>query len=199
MSRIGKQPIPLPAGVTLKVEEDGRVTATGPKGSITKQLSPEMSITVEGNQILVTRPTDQDRHRALHGLTRTLVNNMVVGVSAGYQKVLNVTGVGFRATVTSGNLTLNVGYSHPVELTPREGITFSTVVDPATRMPVITVSGIDKEVVGQTAAEVRKVRKPEPYKGKGIRYSNEVIRRKAGKSGKAGGKGGKGGGGKGKK
>ena len=118
---------------------------------------------------------------------------MVIGVSTGYQKVLNVTGVGFRATVTGRKMTLNVGYSHSVEIEPREGITFSTVVDPATRMPVITVSGIDKQMVGQQAAEVRKVRPPEPYKGKGIRYSDEIVRRKAGKSGKAGAKGGKGG------
>jgi len=195
MSRIGKQPIPLPSGVTLKVEADGTVTATGPKGTITKRLSPDINIAVEGNQIVVTRPTDSDRHRALHGLTRTLVANMVTGVSAGYQKVLNVTGVGFRAEVSSGNLRLNVGYSHSVEITPRPGISFASVVDPATRMPVITVAGIDKEVVGQMAAEVRAVRPPEPYKCKDIRYNNEIIRRKAGKSGKAGkGAGGKGGG-----
>jgi len=195
MSRIGKQPIPLPSGVTLKVEADGTVTATGPKGTITKRLSPDINIAVEGNQIVVTRPTDSDRHRALHGLTRTLVANMVTGVSAGYQKVLNVTGVGFRAEVSSGNLRLNVGYSHSVEIMPRPGISFASFVDPATRMPVITVAGIDKEVVGQMAAEVRAVRPPEPYKGKGIRYNNEIIRRKAGKSGKAGkGAGGKGGG-----
>ncbi|MDX1931266.1 MAG: 50S ribosomal protein L6 [Capsulimonadales bacterium] len=201
MSRIGKQPIPLPNGVKLTAEADGRVTATGPKGTITKQLSPELTVAVEGNQIVVTRPTDSDRHRALHGLTRTLIANMVTGVSAGYQKVLNVTGVGYRAEVTGGKLRLNVGYSHPVEMTPRPGITFTSVVDPATRMPVITIAGIDKETVGQMAAEVRSIRPPEPYKGKGIRYSNEVIRRKAGKSGKAGkgGKGGKGGGGGGKK
>jgi large subunit ribosomal protein L6 len=202
MSRIGRQPVALPNGVTVKAETDGRVTATGPKGSLTKQLSPEINVAVESNQILITRPTDSDRHRALHGLTRTLVANMVTGVSAGYQKVLNVTGVGFRAEVTGGKLRLNVGYSHPVEMNPRPGITFSTVVDPATRMPVITIAGIDKEVVGQMAAEVRSVRPPEPYKGKGIRYSNEIVRRKAGKSGKAG-KGGKGakagGGGGGKK
>jgi large subunit ribosomal protein L6 len=185
----------LPNGVSLKVDADGTVTATGPKGNITKKLSPDITIAVEGGQIVVTRPTDSDRHRALHGLTRTLVANMVAGVSTGYQKVLNVTGVGFRAEVTGGNLRLNVGYSHPVEVTPRPGIAFSSVVDPATRMPVITIAGIDKEVVGQMAAEVRAVRPPEPYKGKGIRYSNEVIRRKAGKSGKAG-KAGKGGGGK---
>ncbi|MES2459208.1 MAG: 50S ribosomal protein L6 [Armatimonadota bacterium] len=192
MSRIGKQPIPVPAGVTITAEEDGRITVKGPKGTLTRQLSPDMKIVQNDGQLTVERPTDTDRHRALHGLTRTLVANMVQGVSVGYQKVLNVTGVGFRATITGRKLTLNVGYSHPVEIEPREGITFSTVVDPATRMPVITVTGIDKQMVGQQAAEVRKVRKPEPYKGKGIRYSDEVVRRKAGKSGKAGAKGGKG-------
>ena len=192
MSRIGKQPIALPSGVKITAEADGRVTVTGPKGTLIRQLTPELSVVVENNQILVTRPTDSDRHRALHGLTRTLVANMVIGVSTGYQKILNMTGVGYRAEVTGGKLRLNVGYSHPVEMTPRPGITFTSVVDPATRMPVVTISGIDKEVVGQMAAEVRSVRPPEPYKGKGIRYANEVIRRKAGKSGKAG-KGGKGG------
>lgn len=192
MSRIGKQPIPVPAGVTITAEEDGRITVKGPKGTLTRQLSPDMKITQSDGHLLVERPTDTDRHRALHCLTRTLVANMVIGVATGYQKVLNVTGVGFRATVAGAKLTLNVGYSHSVEINPRPGITFSTVVDPATRMPVITVSGIDKQMVGQQAAEVRKVRPPEPYKGKGIRYSDEVVRRKAGKSGKAGAKGGKG-------
>jgi large subunit ribosomal protein L6 len=145
-----------------------------------------MTLSVEGTTLSVVRPTDSDDDRAQHGLVRTLVNNMVVGVSVGYQRVLNVTGVGYRATVEGGNLVLNVGYSHSVTVTPRPGITFTTVVDPATRMPVITVVGIDKEVVGQQSAEIRKVRKPEPYKGKGIRYSDEIVRRKAGKSGKAG-------------
>ena len=191
MSRIGKQPIAVPAGVSIKTEADGLTTVTGPKGTLVRTLSPEMILRQDGDTMYVERPTDSDRHRALHGLTRTLVANMVTGVSAGYQKVLNVTGVGFRATVADGKLTLNVGYSHPVEISPRQGITFSSVVDPANRMPIITVAGIDKEVVGQQAAEVRAVRKPEPYKGKGIRYSNEIIRRKAGKTGKAGAKGGK--------
>ena len=190
MSRIGKQPIPLPSGVTISADPDGLVTVKGAKGAITKRLSPDMKILQEDGHVRVERPTDSDRHRALHGLTRTLVANMVQGVSQGYQKVLQITGVGFRAQVSGKNLTLNVGYSHPVEVTPREGITFSAVVDPATRTPVVTVSGIDKEVVGQQAAEIRKVRPPEPYKGKGIKYAGEVIRRKAGKSGKAGGKGG---------
>jgi large subunit ribosomal protein L6 len=194
MSRIGKQPIPLPAGVTVTAEEDGLVTVKGPKGTLQRRLSPDMKVVLNDGHVVVERPTDSDRHRALHGLTRTLIANMVTGVAQGYQKVLNVTGVGFRATVTGGKLQLNVGYSHQVDIEPRPGITFTSVVDPATRMPIITVAGIDKEVVGQMAAEVRKVRPPEPYKGKGIRYSNEIIRRKAGKSGKAGGKGGKGGG-----
>ncbi|WP_394792796.1 50S ribosomal protein L6 [Armatimonas sp.] len=191
MSRIGKQPIALPAGVVVKAEADGLVTVTGPKGTLTRRVTPRMEIKVEGATLTVVRPTDSDDDRSQHGLVRTLVSNMVVGVSAGYQKVLNVTGVGYRATIEGGNLVLNVGYSHSVTVNPRPGITFSAVVDPATRMPVITVAGIDKEIVGQQSAEVRKVRKPEPYKGKGIRYSNEIVRRKAGKSGKAG-KGGKG-------
>jgi len=190
MSRIGRQPIPLPNGVTVKVDADGRATVTGPKGTLVKSLSPEMNIEIEGSQVVVTRPTDQDRHRALHGLTRTLLNNMIVGVSQGYEKVLNVTGVGFRAAVNGKTLQLTVGYSHPVNIEPREGVSFKVEQD-TSRMPIITVQGIDKEMVGQMAAEVRKVRPPEPYKGKGIRYSTEVIRRKVGKSGKAGGKGGK--------
>ena len=195
MSRIGRQPITLPAGVTVKAEADGLVTVTGPKGTLSRHVSPDMQIGVEGSTVTVNRPTDTDRHRAQHGLTRTLVNNMVVGVSQGYQKILNVNGVGYRATVEGGSLVLNVGYSHSVTLAPREGIVFTAVVDPATRSPVITVTGINKETVGQMSAEVRKVRPPEPYKGKGIKYSDEIVRRKAGKSGKAG----KGGGGKGGK
>lgn len=191
MSRIGKQPIPIPIGVTITSDADGKVTVTGPKGTLTRQISPDMTVRTEDNNILVERPTDTDRHRALHGLSRTLIANMVIGVSVGYQKILNVNGVGFRATIAAGTLTLNVGYSHSVEIEPRPGITFSAIVDPATRMPIVTVAGIDKEVVGQQAAEVRKVRPPEPYKGKGIKYSDEIVRRKAGKSGKAGGKGGK--------
>jgi large subunit ribosomal protein L6 len=190
MSRIGKQPITVPAGVTITVGADGLVTVQGPKGTLSRNVSPDMKIVQEGNVLTVERPTDTDRHRAQHGLTRTLVSNMVVGVSEGFKRVLNVTGVGYRASVEGGNLVLNVGYSHPVSMAPRPGITFKTEQDPGTRMPIITVEGIDKEVVGQMAAEVRKVRKPEPYKGKGIRYSDEVIRRKAGKSAKAG-KGGK--------
>ncbi len=190
MSRIGKQPIPLPSGVTINAEPDGLVTVNGPRGTIAKRLSPDMAVVQEDGHVRVNRPTDSDRHRALHGLSRTLIANMVQGVSQGYQKVLQVNGVGFRAQVSGSNLTLNVGYSHPVEVTPREGITFAAAVDPATRTPVVTISGVDKEAVGQQAAEVRAVRPPEPYKGKGIKYADEVIRRKVGKSGKAGGKGG---------
>ncbi len=193
MSRIGKQPITVPAGVTVTSGTDGLVTVKGPKGELSRNVSPDMTLSQEGDVLTISRPTDTDRHRAQHGLTRTLVSNMVVGVSQGFKRVLNVTGVGYRATVEGGNLILNVGYSHPVNLTPRPGITFKTEQDPGTRMPIITVEGIDKEVVGQMAAEVRKVRKPEPYKGKGIRYSDEIIRRKAGKSAKAGKGGGKGG------
>jgi large subunit ribosomal protein L6 len=193
MSRIGKQPITVPAGVTVTAGADGLVTVNGPKGQLSRTVSSDMTLAQEGNLLTISRPTDTDRHRAQHGLTRTLINNMVVGVSEGFKRVLNVTGVGYRATVEGGNLVLNVGYSHPVNMTPRPGITFKTEQDPGTRMPIITIEGIDKEVVGQMAAEVRKVRKPEPYKGKGIRYSDEVIRRKAGKSAKAGKGGGKGG------
>jgi len=193
MSRIGKQPIPIPAGVSVAAEADGRVTVKGPKGTLVRQMSPEMTITVENGIATVTRPTDHDRHRALHGLTRTLLFNMVTGVSAGFQKVLNMTGVGYRAAVNGKVLQLNVGLSHAVNIEPREGVSFSVAQDPGSRMPILTVSGISKEMVGQQSAEIRKVRPPEPYKGKGIRYSNEVVRRKAGKSGKAGAKGGKGG------
>lgn len=192
MSRIGKQPIVLPSGVNVNVESDGRATVTGPKGELIRNLNSDMRFEIEGNVVTVSRPTDSDRHRAMHGLTRTLLSNMVIGVSAGYSKVLNVTGVGYRAVVDGSNLVLSVGFSHQVTVTPRPGVSFKVEQD-TQRMPIISVIGIDKEVVGQTAAEVRKVRPPEPYKGKGIRYSNEVVRRKAGKSGKAGKGGGKGG------
>ncbi|MFY8052084.1 MAG: 50S ribosomal protein L6 [Armatimonadaceae bacterium] len=192
MSRIGKQPIALPAGVSIVTDADGKTTVTGPKGVLVRTLNPDMRVEVEGSTAVVIRPTDSERHRAMHGLTRTLLANMVIGVSAGYAKILNVTGVGFRAVIEGQNLVLSVGYSHQVTVAPRPGVSFKVEQDNQ-RMPIITVMGIDKEVVGQTAAEVRKVRPPEPYKGKGIRYSTEVIRRKAGKSGKAGKGGGKGG------
>jgi large subunit ribosomal protein L6 len=195
MSRIGKQPVPLPKGVEVTTAGDGTLTVRGPKGTLSRQIPAEMVILVQDGNVLVQRPTDQERHRALHGLTRSLVNNMVVGVSAGYKKVLEIEGVGFRAAKDGKKLVLNLGFSHQVPVEPLPGIDFEVGQDTATRRPVVTVSGIDKEVVGQQAAVIRKLKMPEPYKGKGIRYQGELVRRKAGKSGKAGGKGG----GKGKK
>ena len=190
MSRIGRQPIPVPAGVDIALE-DGQITVKGPKGTMTRVLRPEVMIRRENGTLFVERSGDNKTERSMHGLTRTLVNNMVLGVTQGYQKVLEISGVGYRASKQGNNLQLNVGYSHPVEIVPRPGIEFEVGQDVNTRAPIITIRGIDKELVGQTAAEVRGVRKPEPYKGKGIRYQGEVIRRKAGKSAKAGAKGGK--------
>ena len=182
MSRIGRLPITVPSGVDVTI--DGRnVTVTGPKGSLSRALHPDMTVSREEGTIVVTRPTEQKTHKQLHGLTRTLVNNMVVGVTDGYRKGLEITGVGYRAALNGRKLTLNLGYSHPIEIDPPEGITFE--VENPTRLAVI---GIDKELVGQVAAKVRQTRKPEPYKGKGVRYSGEYIRRKAGKAGKIGGK-----------
>lgn len=195
MSRIGKMPVPLPAGVQIQTAPDGTVTVKGPKGSLTRQFNTRMVVRVAENQVVVERPNDDKEFRALHGLTRSLVNNMVVGVSQGYQKVLQIEGVGYRANKEGNKLVLSLGFSHPVPIDPLEGIDFAVGQDAATRRPTITVTGIDKEIVGQQAAVIRKLKAPEPYKGKGIRYAGEVVRRKAGKSGKAGGKGG----GKGKK
>jgi large subunit ribosomal protein L6 len=182
MSRIGRLPIPGPSGVDVTIE--GRsVTVKGPKGSLTRSLHPDMTVTREEGTILVARPTEQKNHKQLHGLTRTLVNNMVVGVTDGYRKGLEITGVGYRAALSGKKLQLNLGYSHQIEIDPPEGITFE--VENPTRLSVV---GIDKELVGQVAAQVRSTRKPEPYKGKGVRYAGEYIRRKAGKAGKIGGK-----------
>ncbi len=182
MSRIGRLPIPVPTTVDVTIE--GRqVTVKGPKGTLTRELHPDMTVAKEDGTIVVTRPTEQKTHKQLHGLTRTLVNNMVVGVTDGYRKGLEITGVGYRAALNGKKLTLNLGYSHPIEIDPPEGISFE--VENPTRLAVI---GIDKELVGQVAAKVRSTRKPEPYKGKGVRYAGEVIRRKAGKAGKVGGK-----------
>ena len=182
MSRIGRLPITVPSGVDVTI--DGRqVTVKGPKGSLTRTLHPDMRVSQEDGSLVVTRPTEQKTHKQLHGLTRTLVNNMVVGVTDGYRKGLEITGVGYRATLNGKKLTLNLGYSHPIEIDPPEGITFE--LENPTRLAVV---GIDKELVGQIAAKVRSTRKPEPYKGKGVRYSGEYIRRKAGKAGKIGGK-----------
>lgn len=179
MSRIGRAPIQLPQGVEFKLEGENVVTVKGSKGSLTRQLSPEMKLSLEDGQVTVQRPSDLKRHKALHGLTRTLINNMVVGVTQGYTKSLDIVGVGYRAAKSGDKLTLTLGYSHPVEMIDPEGIT--TTLEGQNK---IIVSGIDKEKVGQFAANIREKRKPEPYKGKGIRYTNENVRRKAGKSGK---------------
>jgi large subunit ribosomal protein L6 len=182
MSRIGRLPIPVPSGVDVTI--DGRqVTVKGPKGTLSRALHPDMTISREDGTLVVTRPTEQKTHKQLHGLTRTLVNNMVVGVTDGYRKGLEITGVGYRAALSGKKLQLNLGYSHQIEIDPPEGITFE--VENPTRLAVV---GIDKELVGQIAAKVRATRKPEPYKGKGVRYAGEQIRRKAGKAGKIGGK-----------
>ncbi|MBP3620590.1 MAG: 50S ribosomal protein L6 [Lachnospiraceae bacterium] len=178
MSRIGRMPIAIPAGVTVEIAENNKVTVKGPKGTLERVLPAEMEITQEGAEVLVKRPNDLKKMKSLHGLTRTLINNMVVGVTEGYTKVLEVNGVGYRAAKQGNKLNLSLGYSHPVEMTDPDGIT--TTVDGNK----ITVSGIDKEKVGQYAAEIREKRAPEPYKGKGIKYSDEVIRRKVGKTGK---------------
>jgi len=182
MSRIGRLPIAIPAGVDVTI--DGRtVTVKGPKGELSRELHPDIAVSREDGSIVVTRPTEQKVHKQLHGLTRTLVNNMVVGVTDGYRKGLEITGVGYRAVKVGEKLQLSLGYSHPVEIDPPSGISFE--VENPTRLAVV---GIDKELVGQVAAQVRATRKPEPYKGKGVRYSGEYIRRKAGKAGKIGGK-----------
>lgn len=178
MSRIGRMPIAVPAGVTVDIAENNKVTVKGPKGTLERVLPAEMEITREGEEILVKRPNDLKKMKSLHGLTRTLINNMVVGVTEGYTKTLEVNGVGYRAAKQGSKLTLSLGFSHPVEMNDPEGIT--TTVDGNK----IVVSGIDKEKVGQYAAEIREKRAPEPYKGKGIKYDYEVIRRKVGKTGK---------------
>lgn len=178
MSRIGKRPIILPDGVEYK-NEDNFITVKGPKGELSRQFNKDISITKEGNELIVTRPSDQKEHRSLHGTTRSVLANMVEGVTKGFEKTLEMVGVGYRATKSGNKLTLNVGKSHPVEFVPEEGIEFD--VPSATK---IVVRGINKERVGQVAAEIRAVRKPEPYKGKGIRYEGEYVRRKEGKTGK---------------
>jgi large subunit ribosomal protein L6 len=182
MSRIGRLPIAVPSSVDVTIE-GRRLTVKGPKGTLTRELHPDMTVSREEDNLVVTRPTEQKTHKQLHGLTRTLVNNMVVGVTDGYRKGLEITGVGYRAALSGRKLTLNLGYSHPIEIDPPEGISFE--VENPTRLAVV---GIDKELVGQIAAKVRATRKPEPYKGKGVRYAGEYVRRKAGKAGKIGGK-----------
>ncbi|MBS5521103.1 MAG: 50S ribosomal protein L6 [Clostridiales bacterium] len=179
MSRIGRMPIAIPAGVTVDIAENNKVTVKGPKGTLERVLPAEMDIKIEDGHIVVTRPNDLKRMKSLHGLTRTLINNMVVGVTEGYKKDLEINGVGYRAQKQGNKLILSLGYSHPVEMVDPDGVT--TTLDGQTK---ITVSGIDKEKVGQYAAEIRDKRRPEPYKGKGIKYADEVIRRKVGKTGK---------------
>jgi large subunit ribosomal protein L6 len=179
MSRIGKLPVIVPAGVTVKLEEGNLLTVTGPKGTLSRKLSPDMNIAQEEGQLTITRPNDKKINKAMHGLTRTLINNMVVGVTAGYSKRLEINGTGYRAAKDGNKLTLNLGYSHPVVMTDPEGV--EAVVEGNNK---IVISGIDKEKVGQYAANIREKRPPEPYKGKGIKYETEHIRRKAGKAGK---------------
>ncbi len=179
MSRIGRMPVAIPAGVTVTIAEGNEVTVKGPKGTLTRVLPKEMEIRIEDGQVTVSRPNDLKKMKSLHGLTRTLIQNMVVGVTDGYSKTLEINGVGYRAAKQGNKLTLTLGYSHPVEMIDPEGI--ETAVDGNK----IIVSGINKEKVGQHAADIRAKRMPEPYKGKGIKYSDEVIRRKVGKAGKA--------------
>jgi large subunit ribosomal protein L6 len=177
MSRIGKLPVAIPNGVTIGLN-DSLLKVKGPKGELSRSLHPEITVGLEDDRIVVTRPSDQKRHRALHGLTRSLINNMVRGVSEGFSKTLEIHGVGYRAEPAESGVRLFLGYSHPVDYTPPEGV--SVTVESPTKLKV---EGIDKESVGQAAAEIRKVRPPEPYKGKGIRYEGEHVRRKAGKTG----------------
>jgi large subunit ribosomal protein L6 len=181
MSRIGLKPIPVPSGVTVTVGEGNLVSVKGPKGELQQAVSPDLSVVQEDGALHVKRPSEKREHRSQHGLARTLINNMVVGVSEGYQKVLEVHGVGYRAAVEGKDLVLNMGYSHPVRMSPPAGITFEVGQEDRSRTTKISVSGIDKQKVGQIAADVRKVRKPDPYKGKGIRYSGEAIKLKQGK------------------
>lgn len=189
MSRIGRSPIPVPPKVQVNWTEGNFVTVKGPKGELSQQVNPDLTLKIEDGILTVTRPNDSKAHKAMHGLYRTLVNNMVVGVTNGFTKQLEIHGVGYRAAKVGDNLVIQVGYSHPVEVQPPAGISLSVDgVDAATKATRVSVSGIDKQLVGQVAATIRNVRKPEPYKGKGIRYAGEVIRRKAGKAGKVGGK-----------
>jgi len=182
MSRIGRLPISVPPSVDVSIV--GRdITVVGPKGTLSRALHPDMHVSMEGSVIVVERPTEAKHHKQLHGLTRTLVANMVIGVTDGYRKPLEITGVGYRAAKVGDKLQLNLGYSHPIEIAPPAGISFE--VENPVRLAVV---GIDKELVGQVAAQVRAARKPEPYKGKGVHYLGEQIRRKAGKAGKIGGK-----------
>lgn len=179
MSRVGRMPIAIPDGVTVTVSPDNLVVVKGPKGQLEKSMSKDITVAIEDKSIIITRSSEDKKHKALHGLTRALINNMVIGVTTGFQKSLELVGVGYRAALQGKKIVMNLGYSHPVEIDSIEGIKFET---PSTNK--IIVSGIDKELVGQVAANIRVWRKPEPYKGKGIKYENETIRRKEGKTGK---------------
>ena len=181
MSRIGRAPIVIPAGVTVTLEEGNLVKGKGPEGELSRTLHPEMKITVEDNTVKVERPSEDKKHKSLHGLTRTLINNMVVGVTETYTKTLEITGVGYRAVRQGNNLNLSLGFSHPCIIEPPKGITLDA---PAANQ--IVINGIDKELVGAMAAKIRSLREPEPYKGKGIKYAGEKIRRKVGKAGAKG-------------
>ena len=176
MSRIGKEPVPIPQGVDVTLSGDV-LTVKGPKGTLTQQIHPDVTVTVDDGAVTVTRPSDEREHRSLHGLFRSLIANMVQGVTEGFRRELDIVGVGYRAAASGGGLTIQVGYSHPVQVAAVDGITFE--VPTPTK---IAVSGADKQLVGQVAADIRAIRRPEPYKGKGIKYSTEVIRRKAGKA-----------------
>ena len=189
MSRIGRTPITVPAKVQINWTEDNLVTVKGPKGELSQRVDPVLTLKLDDGVLSVARPSDSKEHKAKHGLYRTLVNNMVLGVTTGFTKQLEIHGVGYRAAKVGENLVIQVGYSHPIEVQPPAGISLSVDgVDAATKATKISVSGIDKQLVGQVAALIRSVRKPEPYKGKGVRYAGETIRRKAGKAGKVGGK-----------
>jgi large subunit ribosomal protein L6 len=180
VSRIGIMPVAIPAAVEVDIADDNTVTVKGPKGALSQRLSPSMRLEKDDGTIVVKRPDNQREHRSLHGLTRTLLNNMVVGVTDGYKRDLEIQGVGYRAALEGRELVLSVGFSHPVRMSPPEGVSYA--LDGNTRLSVI---GIDKQLVGEEAARIRRVRPPEPYKGKGIRYAGEQVRRKAGKAGKA--------------
>ena len=179
MSRIGRQPIEIPSGVDVDIAEDSLVTVKGPRGTLTQRVHPEMKVVREDGTVRVERPSDEGPHRSLHGLTRTLIANMVEGVTKGYEKRLAIVGVGYRAAMKGNDLEVQVGYSHPVNVAAPEGIEFETPTPTS-----IVVRGNDKQQVGEVAANIRKIRKPEPYKGKGIRYENEYVRKKAGKAAK---------------
>jgi large subunit ribosomal protein L6 len=181
MSRIGKMPITIPKGVEIRISNSNLVTVKGPKGELSQQVDPDISLNIEEGELKVTRPTDQKRHRELHGLYRALIHNMVSGVSEGFVKELEVVGVGFRATNTGQLLELSVGYSHPVYFYVPDEVKISTSQEKG-KNPIIRLESIDKELIGQIAAKVRAFRKPEPYKGKGIRFVNEILRKKAGKA-----------------